>query len=101
MQKAVHSRFFRHMKVIIKLGSILIGFMLLLQGAIFFSNQISKERVRIIEIEEKANTYIGEDIVLGTDTLTIIRYYQDSDMYRLSNDQVVSFQVIKKKVLKY
>lgn len=86
--------------VAIKLSIIIISFLLILRVFLFFSNQIQQERLRVFEREEISNSIIGEDIVLGTDTLTVIRYYQDSDMYRLSNDQVVSSQVIKKRLIK-
>jgi hypothetical protein len=85
---------------VIKLSIIVILFLLMLRIFLFFSNQIQQERLKIFEREEIVNSIIGEDIVLGTDTLTVIKYYQDSDMYRLSNDQVVSSQVIKKRLIK-
>lgn len=65
----------------------------------FLSNQLRKEGDRMIKLEKERNSYVGEDIVLGEDTLTIIRYFPDPDMYKLSNDQVVPPMVVEKKIL--
>lgn len=86
--------------IVIRLGIIVVVLLLILRIFLFFSNQIQQERLKVFERGEIINSIIGEDIVLGTDTLTVIRYYQDSDMYRLSNDQVVPSQVIKKRLIK-
>lgn len=43
---------------------------------------------------------IGERVIIGTDTLTIMKYDVVEHTYQLSNYQTVSYRVVSKNVIK-
>lgn len=48
----------------------------------------------------RAEIMVGEMVVIGTDTLTIMKYDVTEDTYQLSNYQNASYTVVSKNVIK-
>jgi hypothetical protein len=67
---------------------------------VFLRPAIESDRKLFFERLKKAQANIGESVIIGTDTLTILKYDIDSDDYLLSNYNRVDPIVVEKNIIK-
>ena len=67
---------------------------------LIFYNMVKSDKKLFEDRRNRAEILVGERMVIGTDTLTIMEYDVVEDTYRLSNYQNVSYRVVSKNVIK-
>lgn len=77
------------------IASIIISFFILI-----LYNMIKSDKKLFENRKNISERLIGERVIIGTDTLTIMEYDVTEDTYQLSNYQNVSYTVVSKNAIK-
>lgn len=80
--------------IVFCIASIIISVFILI-----FYNMVKSDKKLFEDRRNRAEILVGERVVIGTDTLTIMEYDVVEDVYRLSNYQNVSYKVVSKNVI--
>jgi hypothetical protein len=81
--------------IVFSIASIIISFFILI-----FYNMVKSDKKLFEDRRNRAEILVGERVIIGADTLTIMKYDVAEDTYQLSNYQYATYTVVSKNVIK-